>query len=163
MKKAVYAGSFDPWTKGHLYIYEEALQLFDEVYILIAANTGKSRLTDSNKMKDKIINSLYQHFGTEFFVNKNIEDNIIILDDLVARYCRNNQIDYSVRGIRNTMDWLYEENLRKSNLEVWSSLKTLYFPAKDDAISSSLVKELNKYGENVDRFLPYYKLNQVLI
>lgn len=145
-KKALYAGSFDPFTNGHLDIAKEASELFDEVYICVAHNPNKKRTTDEYAMTDAIRATLKENGISNAYV--------LVIDGLVADFCMKNNIEYLVRGLRNTSDYMYEENIAKINAEVNPNLKTVYFRAKNDVISSSMVRELYNYGKDVRAYLP---------
>jgi pantetheine-phosphate adenylyltransferase len=141
MKSALYAGSFDPFTNGHMYIYNQAKDLFDEVVVLLANNPAKKRLTDISAMAAMIAGAT------------NCQK-VFVYDGLVADYCRDHGIDYLVRGLRNTSDYLYEEEVAKANAEIYPKLKTIYFRAKDDAISSTLVRLLHERGKDISKYIP---------
>ncbi len=100
--KAVYAGSFDPFTKGHLYVYGQAKEVFDEVIVLIADNPSKHRMTDAEKMCSMIENVLG-------------DTCVIVHKGLVADYCVSEGIKFLVRGLRSTSDYLYETCQVKSS------------------------------------------------
>ena len=143
-KKALYAGSFDPFTNGHLSIVEKSAELFDEVIIGIAANSNKHRSTDICDMQNAIKKQL------KYYDNVSV----VIICNLVADYCKEEDVCYLVRGLRNTSDYLYEENIAKINSEINPSLKTIYFRADNDVISSSMIRELRAYGKDVSKFVP---------
>ena len=147
MTKAVYAGSFDPFTLGHLDIVEQAVPLFDEIEILFCANSNKKRFTSAVKMCDQVTEYCKIHFGSKVKV-------YLVSNYLVADYCKTYDVDYLIRGLRNTTDYLYEENIANINNEINPDLKTIYFRTRNEAISSSMVKELYKYGKAVDKYLP---------
>lgn len=142
--RAVYAGSFDPFTKGHLSIVEQSARLFDEVIVGIAVNPDKKRTTDCFVMKNAMEKQL-SHLENVI---------VVIIDNLVADYCANVGVGYLIRGLRNTSDYLYEENIAKVNREINPNLKTIYFRAENDAISSTMVKTLIKYGKDISKFVP---------
>ena len=73
---------------------------------------------------------------------------------MVADYCLKKDICYLVRGLRNTSDYLYEENIAKINNEINPNLRTIYFRADNDVISSSMIRELNEYGKDISNFVP---------
>lgn len=142
MKKAVYAGSFDPFHNGHLYIYEQAKELFDEVVVMIANNPNKKRFTDIADIR-------------HYLVKMNI--NAFAWSGLVADWCKQNDVYYLVRGLRSTSDYLYEEEVAKINAEINPELKTVYFRAKDN-ISSTMVRLLHEQGKDISKYIPEIKL-----
>ena len=144
-RKALYAGSFDPFTNGHLYIAEQAAELFDELIIGVAENSNKKRSTNMYDMAYAMHEQLLGRYNIR----------VIALEDcLVADYCKEHDIDYLVRGLRNTSDYLYEENIAKINNEINPNLKTIYFRADNDVISSSMIRELKAHGKDVSKFVP---------
>lgn len=143
-KKALYAGSFDPFTNGHLSVVEKGAELFDELVIGIAINSHKKRKTDIYDMKEAI-REQFKHY-------KNVS--VVTIESLVADYCMKKDICYLIRGLRNTSDYLYEENIAKINNEINPNLRTIYFRADNDVISSSMIKELNEHGKDVSKFVP---------
>jgi pantetheine-phosphate adenylyltransferase len=145
-KRALYAGSFDPFTNGHLSIVKKAAELFDEVIVGLAINSDKKRCTATWHMKDAIINQL-----KELNINNVI---VVTIDGLVADFCEKQNVSYLIRGLRDTSDYLYEENIAKINNEINPNLKTIYFRADNDVISSSMVRELWKYGKDVSQYVP---------
>ena len=144
-RKALYAGSFDPFTNGHLSIVEKGAELFDELIIGVSENSSKKRSTDMYDMAY----ALYEQFSH----HRNITV-IALEDELVADYCKKYDIEYLIRGLRNTSDYLYEENIAKINKEINPNLKTIYFRADNDVISSSMVRELEKHGKDISKFVP---------
>jgi pantetheine-phosphate adenylyltransferase len=141
--KAVYAGSFDPFTLGHAYVLEQALSIFDSVIVIIANNPLKSRTTDVEGMRKMIIDSM-----------KLPEADVIFYSGLVAQYCNENDIIWLVRGLRNTSDYMYEEEVAKINKEINPSLNTIYFRADNSVISSGMVRLLSSHGRDVAKYLP---------
>ena len=146
-KIAVYAGSFDPFTNGHLSIVQSASDLFDHVYVVIAQNANKQRKISPEQMKDAIS----QVFKRERLLNCTA---VLLPDTLVADYCKTLDAQYLVRGIRNTSDYLYEENIAKINREINPELKTIYFRADNEVISSSMVRELAHYKKDISAYVP---------
>lgn len=145
-RKAVYAGSFDPFTNGHLYVVKEASLMFDKVYVCIACNVKKKRHTSIIEMTEAI----------KSVIKKNHLENVevIVCYGLVADFCGKIGADYLVRGLRNTSDYLYEENIAKINFEVNPSLKTVYFRSNNEVISSTLIRELLSYGKDISKYVP---------
>lgn len=152
-RKALYAGSFDPFTNGHLHIAEKAAELFDELVIGVTSNSNKKRTTDLYDMAYAMY-ELFQPYNNV---------SVVELDGcLVADYCRERDICYLVRGLRNTSDYLYEENIAKINSEINPNMKTIYFRSDNDVISSSMVRELQKYRKDISKYVPkeIYKILQ---
>ena len=144
--KAIYPGSFDPFTNGHLDIVKKSAALFDEVYVVIGINSSKSRAVDSELMK-KAIEETVRDLGLS-----NVR--VAVYEGLVAQYAKENGIKYMIRGLRNNMDYNYEENIAEVNKLINPYMEYVYFRAENVAVSSSMVKELHAYGQDVSVYLP---------
>lgn len=147
MKKAIYAGSFDPFTEGHFEILKESCKIFDEVYIVLATNSNKYRRTDIGLMQEGIENTLK---------NRHIYNCKVIISEnqLIAKLAQLLDITYLVRGLRNINDYLYEDNLATINLEINPKLNIIYLRSHKSIISSSLVWELYAHDEPIDKYIP---------
>lgn len=145
-KKAIYPGSFDPFTNGHLDIVKKAAAIFDKVYVVIGINGEKRRAYDCEEMRRAIEAALSDCGITNCVVS--------VYDGLIAEYTRRNKIGYMVRGLRNNMDYNYEENIAEVNKLIDPKLEYIYFRADNVAVSSSMVKELKHYGLDVSKYLP---------
>lgn len=145
-KKAIYPGSFDPFTSGHLDIVKKAAALFDEVYIVIGVNTNKRRSFSAEKMRvamEKTIASL------------EISNAVVTVHEgLVAEYAKTHGIQYMIRGLRNNMDYNYEENIAEVNKLINPDMEYVYFRAENVAVSSSMVKELHSFGLDISPYVP---------
>lgn len=142
---AIYPGSFDPFTNGHLDIVKKGSKLFDEVHIIIGVNAKKRRTYDSVLMKEAIERTLAEN---------NISNcKVFVYDGLVAEYTNENNVGYMIRGLRNNMDYNYEENIAEVNKLINPDLEYVYFRAENVAVSSSMVKELTAYGKDVSKFV----------
>ncbi|MDR3125740.1 MAG: pantetheine-phosphate adenylyltransferase [Candidatus Nomurabacteria bacterium] len=149
MKKTigVYAGSFDPFTFGHLGITRQAAQLFDEIIILIAHNAEKTARIDP-----KIIRKLI----TEILTAENLTNvKVAATSGASARFAQQAKASFLIRGLRNQTDFQYEETIAQVNRQL-TGLKTVYFRADDSVsyVSSSLAMDLFNIGEDVSQFLP---------
>ena len=153
-KKAMYPGSFDPFTNGHLDIVKKASQLFDDVYVVIGVNANKTRSTKLLEMKSAI----EQTMRDTDLQNVHVE----VYEGLMAEYAKSNNIKYMVRGLRNTMDYDYEENIAEVNKLINPNLEYIYFRAENAAVSSSMVRELHKYRQDISPFLPHAVLDTIL-
>jgi len=145
-RKAIYPGSFDPFTNGHLDIVRKASALFDEVDVVIGINANKRRAFPVEEMKAAIEKTL-QELGMN-----NVS--VSVSDGLVAEYAKANGMQYMIRGLRNNMDYNYEENIAEVNKLINPGLEYVYFRAENVAVSSSMVKELHSYGLDVSPYVP---------
>lgn len=150
---AIYPGSFDPFTNGHLDIVKKGSKLFDEVHIIIGINAKKKRTYDSNEMKIAIEKTLLENGISNY--------KVIVYDGLVAEYTKENSVGYMIRGLRNNMDYNYEENIAEVNKLINPDLEYVYFRAENVAVSSSMVKELTGYGKDVSKFVPKHILEMI--
>lgn len=144
MRKAIYAGSFDPPTYGHLWMIEEAAKLFDEVIVAIGINAAKKTMftIDERKkmlrdmIKDRELNS--GHYNDRITVDA-FEGMYLI------KYAGMSNASHLIRGIRNTSDFEYEQSMRHVNEDMCKSCITTIFlmpPKRLSDISSSLIKGL---------------------
>lgn len=145
-KKAIYPGSFDPFTNGHLDIVKKASALFEQVYVVIGINAQKKRTFEADKMKSAIESALVEQ-GIS-----NVQ--VIIYEGLVAEFAKSHQIKYMIRGLRNNMDYNYEENIAEVNKLINPDMEYVYFRAVNVAVSSSMVKELHSFGLDVSPYVP---------
>ena len=146
MEVAFYAGSFDPFTNGHLHVIQKAAKVFNKVVIGIGDNPDKKRRFDKELMKNTIEKIL-----------KNRELNnvkVICYDNITVDVAKENNATFLVRGVRNGMDYEYEENMASINEEV-AGIDTIYIRAgKLGNISSSMVMKLYENGKDISKYLP---------
>ena len=142
---ALFAGSFDPYTNGHHAIVRKAAALFDEVVVLIGVNVNKRRAFDAKAMR-RAIQAAIDADG--------LNARAVIHSGLVADYCAQNDIHWYVRGLRNAADYSYEEGNAQVNQRLNPELETLYLRGDDNALSSSMVRELMAFGKDVSVFVP---------
>ncbi|MBQ6159853.1 MAG: pantetheine-phosphate adenylyltransferase [Oscillospiraceae bacterium] len=145
-KTAIYPGSFDPFTNGHLDIVRKASDIFDRVWIVIGVNAEKRRSFPADRMAEAIAETLTRQ-GI-----RNCE--VVIWEGLVAEYAKRMGTEYMIRGLRNNMDYNYEENVASVNKLINPELEYVYFRSNNVAVSSSMVKELHGYGKDVSAFVP---------
>ena len=146
MKKAIFPGSFDPFTNGHKDIVDQALNVFDEIIIAVGKNSSKSYMFS---LKERIS-----------FIKKSFETNSKITiesySDLTIKFCESQNIKFLVRGLRNINDFVFEKDT-KDIQETFSSIKTVYFISGKNFsyVSSTLVRDLIKFGGKYDHLLPF--------
>lgn len=153
MKQAFYPCSFDPFTNGHLHVVKTACKLFDMVIIGIGINFQKERRFSNIAMKKAI---------EETLLLENIDNaQVIIYDGLSVDAAKENNCNFLIRGLRNDMDYQYEENLSQINEEI-SGLDTIYLRSGLlGFISSSMVVELMQNNKDVSKYLPTPVYNAV--
>lgn len=146
MKIGFYAGSFDPFTNGHLHVVETSAKLFDKVIVAIGAHSNKEKRFNKNKMRDAI---------EKVLKSRNLDNvSVIIYDGFTSDIALKKGTTFLIRGLRNGMDYQYEENISTIN-EVTSNLDTIYIRAgKLGSISSSMVMELLQYNKDVSDYVP---------
>lgn len=144
---ALFPGSFDPFTKGHEDIVLRSLGLFDEVVIAIGNNSSKSRYFPLDYMEMKIKES--------FIYQPKVK--VTIFEGLTSNYAKTIGANFLLRGLRNTTDFEYENTICQANKFLNSELETILLITSPELayISSSIVRDIHKYGGNVDAFLPY--------
>ena len=134
MKRAVYAGSFDPPTNGHLWMIAQASKMFDEVIVAIGINPDKKYTFTTKERIDMLKKSfIYNNVKVDTFDN-----------EFLVRYAEKVNAQYIIRGIRSQIDFEYEKQMRNVNTEISPKVDTIFLiPPRDLAdISSSFVKGL---------------------
>ena len=143
--KAIYPGTFDPITKGHIDLAERASQLFDEVVIAIAASPSKQPLFDVNERLEMAQISL-SHI-----------DNISVagFDGLLIECVRTAQAQVVLRGLRAVSDFEYEFQLAAMNRRLDPTVETMFLTPSENYtfLSASMVKEIASLGGDVSQFL----------
>ena len=145
-KIALFAGSFDPFTRGHEAVVEEALRLFDEVVIGVGENVSKHSLL-SVEQRCRLIEDNYK-------ADKRVR--VARYSTLTGDFAREVGATALVRGVRNTVDFEFERTIEATNRELFPELTTvlLVTPAEYMHVSSSMVRELLAFGREVDAYLP---------
>lgn len=151
--KAIYAGSFDPFTNGHLDIVRQASKVFDEIIIVIAENSSKTKTFDSIDMLFAIKDTLKDNGITNCHV--------VVREGLISEFAKREGINYLIRGLRNPSDYVYEESVAKINKELNPDLNTIYFRTSNDVISSTLVRELLKYEKDVSKYVSSHVMEKI--
>ena len=145
MKKAIFPGSFDPFTLGHHSIVKRALSFMDEVIVGIGVNEGKRSLIPVEKRVD-MIRRLY---ADEPRVK------VEAYSGLTVDFAREQAAEFIIRGIRTVKDFEYEEGIADINRKL-TGIETIFLFTEPElaSVSSSVVRELLHYGKDVSMFLP---------
>lgn len=158
IKTALFAGSFNPFTRGHLRIVERALSVADKVIVAIGFNADKI----PEERKDSFISEIdarkREIEKATAFLNKPFEPSRVVIESysgLTADFAKRMKADFLIRGIRNVADFEYERNLADINLKVLG-IDTLLFCAEPEYgyLSSSAVRELKANGFDTTPLLP---------
>jgi pantetheine-phosphate adenylyltransferase len=149
MKKiAIFPGSFDPFTKGHWDIVVRGLRIFDEIIIAIGFNSQKQvRYFEVDTIVSKIEESFVDY--------DNIK--VMVYNELTAGLAEKLGAQYLLRGLRNTTDFEYENSISQVNRYLYDDLETVFLITSPEYahISSSIIREVHRYGGNIREFLPY--------
>ena len=147
MKTAVYPGTFDPVTNGHIDIIERALNLFDKLYVVVADNPSKKTTFSSKERVDMLKDALKIH-GSKVEVEHH--------DGLLLKYVQDKNSKFVVRGLRALSDFEFEFSRALLNREFTKEIDSIFIMTKDDYafISSSIIKEIAMFGGPVKDFVP---------
>lgn len=145
-KVAVFPGSFDPITIGHVDIVKRALPLFDKIIVAIGNNSTKNYLFTLDERLEAL-NKVFKDFDkveTGFY------------EGLTINYCKNVGAKYILRGIRNASDFEYEKTIAHLNNAMEEDVETILILAKPElsSISSTIVREIIKGKGKVNKFVP---------
>ena len=144
--KAIYPGTFDPITNGHVDVISRAALLFPNLLVAVASNPLK-RPFFSLKTRVACVKDALTHLP---------EINTCGFDGLLVNYMQQHGVKYIIRGLRTTADFEYENQLAAMNRELCLEVETLFFPPSPHCmfVSSSLVREIHQLGGDVGRFVP---------
>lgn len=145
-KIALFAGSFDPFTRGHEVVVEMALRLFDKVVIGVGENVAKQSLL-SVEARCRLIADIYKN---------NNRVRVKSYSTLTGDFAREVGATVLVRGVRNTVDFEFERTIEATNRALFPELTTVLIstPAEYMHISSSMVRELLAFGRDIKEYLP---------
>ena len=145
MRAAIYPGSFDPLTNGHLSLIQRGLKMFDKVIVAIAVNPKKTPLFSVEERKKLITDA--------------VKDPRVEVDDfqgLLVEYARKQQVNVVLRGLRAVSDFEFEFQLANMNRKLSPQIETVFMMTGEDYfyISSNLVREVASFGGDVDGLVP---------
>ena len=145
-RKALFPGSFDPFTAGHLNILRRALTMFDEVVVAVGINMDKRGFFPTEKRLDIIRQATAGMDGVT----------VMQYDNLTIETCRELDIRHIVRGVRNMIDFETERSIADANRRLAPDIETIIIPtAQENAhISSSAVRDIIKHHGDTSLFIP---------
>ncbi len=146
MRRAIYPGSFDPITNGHLDVLQRAAGLFDELIVAVARDNAKSSLFTVEERVDLL------QAATDHIPNLRV----MPFEGLLVDFARQQQAMALVRGLRAVSDFEFEFQLALMNRKLEPNLETMFLMPREELtyISSRLVKEISRLGGNVNQFVP---------
>ena len=154
MKLAIYPGTFDPVTNGHLDILERAASVFGTVYVAVAKNIHKNPLFTTDE-RIKLIKECTSHY-----LNVAVDQ----FDGLAVDYAQKVGASVIIRGLRAISDFDYEFQMALMNRHMNDSIDTVFFMPHEDYtyLSSSTVREIVRFGGNINAFVPEIVKNELI-
>ena len=152
-QRAIYPGTFDPMTKGHVDLIERACKLFDEIVIAIAASEAKNPLFTLDE-RIQIAEKIFEG---------NNKVKVVGFSGLLVDLAKDNNAKILIRGLRVVADFAYEFQLANMNRAMMPELESVFLTPKEQYsyISSSLVKEICKMGGDVSEFVDTISLSEL--
>ncbi len=147
-KIAVYPGTFDPITNGHMDIIRRASLIFDHLIVAVAKDTSKNPLFDVEERRSMVQNEIFD-YEFDCFVE------VKYLDGLLVNFAEKNSASVIVRGLRAVSDFEYEFQMYGMNSKLNNNVQTIFLPASENNnyIASRLVKEAARLGGNIENFV----------
>ncbi len=145
MKRAIFPGSFDPITLGHVDVINRALPLFAEIIVAVGINTDKTYLFSLEER----VNFIKKHYANEPKVK------VETYAGLTIDFCQKLDIDFILRGLRNPADFEFEKAIAQTNRKL-STVETVFLLTSADTsfISSSIVRDVLRNGGDISGFVP---------
>ncbi len=150
MKTAIYPGTFDPITLGHIDVIKKSLKIFDRIVIATTDNINKDYFFSIDERLSIIKHSLFK----DLRLNKN-RIKVVPFDTLTINLCKKYQASVIIRGLRAVSDFEYEFQLAGMNKKLNSTIETMFLMSdvENQIISSNFVKEIAKLNGNIDKFV----------
>ncbi len=146
MKKCILAGTFDPFTLGHEYVLQKSLDIFDEVVVALCINKDKTPYFSLEKRLEFIQAVCKKYKGVK----------VVYHDGLLVDLLKKENTVYTVRGIRNKEDYIYESDMNEKNLALYDKTVSVFIPCPKEYknISSTLAREKIASYDHLDGILP---------
>ena len=143
---AIYAGTFDPITNGHLDIIKRAANIFDTLIVAVAMNTAKAPLFSMDERKEMIADAVKDIANVE----------VDVFSGLIVKYCHQRGASALIRGLRALSDFEYEFQMALLNRKIGKDVESVFLMPKEKYtyLSSSMIKEIAEFGGDVTLFVP---------
>ncbi len=150
MKTAIYPGTFDPITYGHIDVIKKSLKIFDKVIVATTDNINKDYFFSVEERQTIIKDSLFK----DLKMNRS-KINVISFDSLTINLCKKYKASVIIRGLRAVSDFEYEFQLAGMNKKLNSQIETIFLMSdvENQIISSKFVKEINNFKGNINKFV----------
>ena len=157
-KNAIYPGTFDPITFGHIDVIKKSLKIVDKIFIAISNGNQKKYLFSSDERILIVKKALF----SDLKLNKN-RIKVILFDSLTTSLCRKYNSNIILRGLRAVSDFEYEFQMTGMNYQLNPNIETIFLMTseKNSFISSNFVKEVHKLGGDVSNFVSKNTLEQL--
>jgi len=146
MPSAIYPGSFDPFTYGHLDVIKRALKIFDRLFVVVAENASKESFFTKEERIKMIREAVkpYKKVSVDYY------------NGLVVGYAKKKNVKVILRGIRNYQDFGYEFQMSLANKKLNGDIETIFVAAQEETlhINSQLIKEIASCGGDLSKFVP---------
>ncbi len=146
MKTCVFAGTFDPISRGHEYVVNKALEIFDSVIIAVGINVDKTPMFSLSERMEII--------RTTFNGDERVK--IEAFDGMLTEFMKKKGVKFNVRGVRDKEDYKYENTMLKFNMDMYPEMVNVFIPAPNDMtyISSSAIRNIIGLNADVSKYLP---------
>ena len=153
MKKAIYSGTFDPITNGHIDILKRGLKIFDSIIVAVGINASKKTMFDTNTRIELIKEATKDLAGVK----------VMSFDNLLVDFAKEQDVNNIIRGLRAVSDFEYELQMGYANNSLDENLETIYLmPTLNNAfVSSSIVRELIKHNGKISHLVPNNIINKL--
>lgn len=146
MKTCVFAGTFDPFTKGHEYVANKCLEMFDKVIIVLGENVDKKPFFTLTER----IDAIKKIYGD----NQRVE--VCTFSGMLVDFMKEREVTITVRGIRNIDDYKYETTMANYNLDMYPEITTVYLPTPNELehVSSSAMRNIIGLKGDIGKYIP---------
>ena len=157
-KTAIYPGTFDPITFGHIDVIKKSLKLFDKVVVAISDGENKNYLFNAEERLEIVKNALFKDLKMS---KKKIK--VVSFDNLTIDLCKKYKANAIIRGLRAVSDFEYEFQLAGMNKKLNSNIETMFLMSdvENQIISSKFVKEIANLGGNINKFVTKYAVKML--